>query len=82
MALVQALCVARMVAHNAPCLCEQCVRAERARIKPYVAFALEALDALGWDDLAREVRRRYALYDVEPLPFEPSAAELERLTYE
>lgn len=55
-----------MCLHTPPdAQCVQCVMAERARIKPYVALALEALEALGWEDLAREVRRRYALYEVD-----------------
>jgi hypothetical protein len=45
---------------------------------PYVCLIMEACEALGWADLAREVRRRYALYDMQG----PSLAEMERLSYE
>ncbi len=75
-----------MCPHDAPKvaagLCAACVRSEGDVKKPYAAIAIDALQACGWADLANEVWRRIALYEMDALPFEPSKEELERLTYE
>lgn len=54
-------------------LCAACIAAERAWMAPYVAVIIDATQALGWDDLAREATRRFGLYQavaVGCLPFD------------
>jgi hypothetical protein len=63
-----------MCPHDAPKvaagLCAACVRSEGRVRKPFAAIAIDALEACGWADLAREVSRRMGLYGVDALPFE------------
>ena len=49
--------------------CMACVAQEGALRRPYASVAIEALEVLGYDDLAREVKRRQAVLE-GPLPFD------------
>lgn len=51
--------------HIAAGLCAACIAAELAWRTPYAALIIEAAQAIGWDDLAREAARRIGLYEID-----------------
>jgi hypothetical protein len=54
--------------------CMRCVADEAAKRRPFAKMAYDALEVLGYYDLAREVRRRQGVIEAagmqEPIPFE------------
>ncbi len=62
--------------------CDDCTATHMRGLQEVLRPVVATLEAVGFDDLAREVRRRARMVEDELLPFEPTQAELERLTYE